>query len=479
MDANTVVLINAEKMFGSRLADQEGWAARRKAAYDAGVTALPPDASQVVIAGRHDHEYGHEALWELGLMELTAKRDVSTVALRYGATMDTIDGHSATRLPDDHYVVQLGPTLHASYTPANRQDVVRWLRSTNVTNPAAGLSKYLEQAFTYATSVGTPIVMAMDLEGLVAEAEIERRLASFAGLKESEVPTAKLAALIHGVKGITLGVSIDRAEYGAIRVDFSESPQILAGIGKKILIEVLEKQGAMIEDVREWKPSVEGNAFVLRGNLSSEGTRKVMSILALPASMVHAVQDSQSAGADQGAQAKLVATQEYWNSLNYLLDDLRNDHHFQTFGQGAIWYDKYARKIDHLPILNVDDELVDYGANVASAFRDCEGIMKGVGMKTSLLTAQNSGASSAGYANGSFGGYRANSGYGPSYGPMGVSSGVSAMNASRQELGRTNAIIRGRERTMGASNVQDVWAQLDEANAKMRRTLVNKYSADF
>jgi hypothetical protein len=48
-DANMVVLIDAEKLFGSRLADRERWEAKRKAAYAAGVSALAPDASQVML----------------------------------------------------------------------------------------------------------------------------------------------------------------------------------------------------------------------------------------------------------------------------------------------------------------------------------------------------------------------------------------------------------------------------------------------
>ena len=54
LDANTIVLINADKMFGSRVADAGRWAERRQAAYDAGILALPPDATEVVIAGRLD-----------------------------------------------------------------------------------------------------------------------------------------------------------------------------------------------------------------------------------------------------------------------------------------------------------------------------------------------------------------------------------------------------------------------------------------
>ena len=38
-------------------------------------------------------------------------------------------------------------------------------------------------------------------------------------------------------------------------------------------------------------------------------------------------------------------------------------------GERATWNDKYARRIDNLPILNVDDALLNYGADVSSLLR--------------------------------------------------------------------------------------------------------------
>ena len=82
-DANTLVLINAQKMFGSRIADREGWQAKRQAAYDAGISALPPGATEVLIAGRHDLHFGHEALWELGMMKFNEDKAVLDVATAF------------------------------------------------------------------------------------------------------------------------------------------------------------------------------------------------------------------------------------------------------------------------------------------------------------------------------------------------------------------------------------------------------------
>ena len=175
-DANTLILINAEKMFGSPVADRERWEARRKAAYDAGISGLPPDGTEVLLAGRTDFEYG-SSVWELGMMKLRGDRSVASVAQRYGGEMDQIAERDATRLPNDHYVVQLMSNLLAAYTPANRQDVKRWLSSTDV----GGVSKlppYLEQGFGYATKSGTPIVMALDLSGSVSAADVQRGLTS-------------------------------------------------------------------------------------------------------------------------------------------------------------------------------------------------------------------------------------------------------------------------------------------------------------
>ena len=79
----------------------------------------------------------------------------------------------------------------------------------------------------------------------------------------------------------------------------------------------------MIDDLNDWAPSIAGNTFFLRGKLSDNGSRKVMSVLELPPSLTTAVQDASSPSVDQEANAKLLATQQYWKSLTTLMDDLR------------------------------------------------------------------------------------------------------------------------------------------------------------
>ena len=401
-----------------------------------------------MIAGRSDHEYG-KSLWELGMMKLRDERDVGSVARRYGGTMDTIAGRSAARLPNDHFIVQLAGNLLGSYTPANRQDVSRWL-STSDSGALGGLSKYLEQAFGYAARVGTPIVMAMDIGGAVSAADVKRRLDSMETISESGTSTAQLAKLISGARGITLGITVNKQSTGAIRVDFAEPPTILNKIGKDLLIEVLADQGAMIDDFQDWAPSIDGNTFLLRGSLSSGGMRRALSVLELPGSLADAMDASTDAG--QSESAMRVATQDYYGSVTMLIENLRDKpkrSKVKTFGQAAMWYDRYARKIDNLPILNVDETMLDYGADISTLWRNAEMAMKGVGMRSSLRASNNRGYRSGYYSGNSYD----------------KTSGDSA--------------ARNQERFSGAMSVQQIWQTIDELTASIRREMTAKYKVEF
>jgi hypothetical protein len=463
-DANTLVLINVAKLLDSDVADQKRWEARRQAAYQAGVSALPPDATEVVLAGRSDHEFG-TSIWELGIAKLNAPRDISTTAARFGGTMDRILDIAAVRLPDDHYVVQLRPDMIASYTPANRQDVSRWLESTSLITAEPGLSPYLQQAFDYATKVGTPIIMAMDLKGTLSAANVKSAIESFESIRDANLDTAALTKLASGVQGMMLGITVGKQVTAAVRVDFDQSPQILSSIGKPLLIEVLRRQGASIEEMYDWTPSINGNTFLLQGTMTSSGMRRVMSVLELPSTLTDASQQVATEIADDPDSQQRIATLQYFQSITSMLDDLREKpkrDHVQTFGQAAIWYGKYARRIDKLPMLNVDDAMLDFGALVADSLRDAEAAMKGVGMRSSRRTAGNN-SGGGGYSV-SYGGYR---------------MGISAAHASVREKGRSDAIIRGNERTAGAASVQQIWVQIDEETAALRREMTKKYAVEF
>jgi len=466
-DANMIVLIDAEKLFGSRLADRERWEAKRKAAYDAGLTALAPDVSQIMLAGLIDMEVG-QSVWEVALARFSEGRDVSSVAKRFGGSIDRIGDKMAARLPDDTFVVQVTGELLGTHIPANRQSVFRWLKSTEQSDFNSEISPYLKTAFEYATKVGTPIIMALDLSGVVSRELATERLATFSAIKDAGTTRdslAALAALASSVKGVTLGIVVGDAASGAIRVDFTESPAPMAKLLKPVLVEAMQRNGAMIDDLDDWTPSIEGNTFLLRGPMSPAGLRRVMSVLELPASLSQALADTGDANENGAGEA--TASRLYFEQVRVILDDLRmkpKRDGVTSHGQVAIWFDKYARKIDQLPILGVDEDLLSFGSETANRLRDCNLALKGVGMRSGVRTAANRNTGTGDVVVNAYGGWR---------------SGYASTTGYAVDQQRMDTAIRSQESYVGVTVVQQAMQEIDEATSAMRRAMTMKYQVEF
>jgi len=66
------------------------------------------------------------------------------------------------------------------------------------------------------------------------------------------------------------------------------------------------------------------------------------------------------------------ASQAYFQSVSTLLDDLRKEFDTNRDARRTLaptYMDRYGRRIDRLPILNVDPELLAYGASVSASLR--------------------------------------------------------------------------------------------------------------
>ena len=100
--------------------------------------------------------------------------------------------------------------------------------------------------------------------------------------------------------------------------------------------------------------------------------------------------------------------------MEALVDDVKDPNSKNVIGTGevAIWMDRYARKIDQLPILGVDEQLVDFSATIAQALRDMGVQYRGVGIEASKYS-NNAGREGGifdgdygyGYSGGYWGGY--------------------------------------------------------------------------
>jgi hypothetical protein len=126
--------------------------------------------------------------------------------------------------------------------------------------------------------------------------------------------------------------------------------------------------GASLDELDSWKGSVEDKAYVLRGQLTEGGARMLLS----PASS--RTSGTSYAGVSPGLEPpppnpKAIPSQMYFRSVTSLLDELNKEKKPKTISQRGYWYQQYATKIDNLPLLNVDPDLLEFGAAISSTLR--------------------------------------------------------------------------------------------------------------
>lgn len=482
-DANAVVIIDTDKLFGSPLAERERWEARRKAAFDAGVTFISPNTTGVVIASKLDLEFGN-TIWELVQVRQSSPANVPKIAARFGGEVDTIANRQSVRLPNDAIVVQVTPQVYASYMPANRQEVARWLNGTDKREVNDTFSSYIEQAFAYVEKVGTPIILALDLHGAFSEADVAARIKGSAIDQLEAAEKANVVSTLASIQGTMLGITIGDSVNASIRVDFGQAAEPLKPYAKQMILNVLEKQGASIPEIADWQEKVSGNTVLLQGKLTESGLKRVLSVLQLPPSLGRAMDDAVDSGESDSPESLMrISSQQYFNSVNDILKDIqdtRRDAKTVTAGGVAMWYKKYARKIDNLPLLNVDAELLDWGRDISTLLREGESALKSVGMRSAVRTGQNNTTGyqsyygyDNGYYNGGYGGYGYRAGYGA------TNSNFNAATMANREKGRTDALIRNEERVAGAAQVQQMWQIIDAKTAEIRRSMTEKYNVEF
>ena len=379
--ANAIVVLNMEKILESPLAQKENWRLQREKIHAAGLTMIPPDANQFVMAAQLDLEFMHPA-WEVALLSLDS--DVSTVeiAAARNGQVDRIDERNAVILPIDAYLVQFNQRTVGVMRPANRQNVANWLRQTDTTGARPDLSPYLSESVSFAEKGGTPIIMAIDLQDVISPQTIRAKLDTAESLKGQEIDLDQVSEALASIKGVTLGITVRDRIVGSIKVDFDKDVSFLEKVAKPMLLEALANNSVMIDEFTEWEPRVAANQIRLNGTLGRSGLMRLSSLFAAPPSLEKSAAPSVSGAAPDAGSLQKLASQQYFKSVAELVDDLRQKPDttgVKTMGQVGAWYGKYARRIDELPMLNVDPELLDYGAFVASALRQGESTFRGAG----------------------------------------------------------------------------------------------------
>jgi hypothetical protein len=375
-DANVVALIDVQAVLNSPLAVEEGWKARMASAYGAKPITIPPDTSRIVIAALLD-PVDMEPIWQVSVADLANPPSLDLMARAQKGYVDKLGQAPAVWSPFNAYFIQLDPLVLGSTCPADRQWAARWAaRQPGL--PGNSISAYLANAVG-AVSARTPIVMAIDLQDVTCATKVRGRLATekFESLETRDVNLDALSKVIGSVKGMTLSVAIGKEITCKGAFDFGQDTGILAGYSKPLLLDVLSKMGAYLEDLETWKVLAKGRQVSFEGQLSTGGLRHLLSIVEPPAPG-----GNESAGtgtADAGGKdPKATASLEYYHAVKEIIQNL--DKQVQggraaTLPKIATWMKRDATAISRLPILGIDPDLVNFAADVSVRLNDAARVM--------------------------------------------------------------------------------------------------------
>lgn len=468
-DANVLMLLSVDRILKSEIAQKQDWASKFGNAYAAGLTHIPTDASRVLVATQVDLEYLNPE-WHLAVIETTREPSLPYIAKNLKGRVDSIGGVPAISLPNDTYIVQLTPTRLATYAPADRQEVGRWLSSIRARS-AIGISAYLRSALDLAAHNEADIVQAIDLEYSVPLDAIRKRLDSVETLKGSKTDLDKLAALLASIKGLTLSVQIESDINGEIAVDFGDDTAMLATIGKPMLLEALKSRDAIIEDLETWEAKAQGTQLLLKGPLTAAGLRKVLSLIEQPIPDVKVAPPAATTAPPVSEEKlKLTASQQYFTAMNALLREAASEYRrATTVPQGAMWLERIARRIDRLPLLNVDPDLLAYGQATARTLRGMASAIRGTGAETSAMTAQ---VVQEGQAYSDFG-------FSPGNGWGGGRYGWGNAFVEWRDVQGERLAIRAEQRNKQAQAVIQGKEQIENATQAIRAKMTQRFMAEF
>ncbi|MEZ5950558.1 MAG: hypothetical protein R3C12_15345 [Planctomycetaceae bacterium] len=241
-------------------------------------------------------------------------------------------------------------------------------------------------------------------------------------------------------------------------VDFSTPPNALGQDAKPLVLAALEKFGVYVDDIQNWSATYRSDAIELSGPLSEAGMRRIFSLLEMPSSNFSRLKEETPAG--KASPTKSQASVRYFQAISTLLDDMQ--HEFKTNrdarqSYAPVYMERYARKIDRLPILNVDEELLAYGSSVAETLRRNSVTTKTAGVEQGVQK-------SAVYGN-----------YEYVYDQYGYTSRVNSA-ATKQNI--KTQIERQQEGEARKVRFES-WKDIEDATASIRVRMTQKYQMEF
>jgi hypothetical protein len=462
--ANALMLVDVDGLLDSPYGKREQW---RDKLTDRPTSLLgvSTDASRLVVATSIDPRTLDER-WKLGMLQ--TKLDPpkpSVLANREGGYVEEIETQKVIWTPRGFYLFTFEPRIVGYAVPADRQLMVNWITS-NLLKPREFPPSWADRAF-FRADAGSAVVFAVNLKNVLSTREVQAWLNTLPSMKPNTMDASILAPKLASAKSAMFQVDVDQTINGTIQVDFDQEVDYASPVAKEIILGTLEALGAALgTDAANWSATARGRTITLEGRLDATALRRILSLASAPtltteySSSDTSVPDTEPSPATarkptEPSDGDIVkASQGYFRAITDITDNIQQKKN-NDWIHIRFWMDKSARMIDELPILFVDNELLDWGSQVSRTLRGMSQGINYVNKDKSYRLASSPKGSYVGY----WGGY---GGYG---------GGAYA--------GADNRLMNTQANSMISVGIDDGWKDFQNSMADMRRKMVQKYKVDF
>ncbi len=463
-DANAVVAIDVDALFHAPLAARENWKKQAGDRFANQEISVPPEARRVVMASQLDLGGGLQPVWELGILDLERTPSFALIARREKGQLDTIAGHSAVKLPGGRFGVELDPGLVLITSQPNRQIISRWVGSMKKDAPAR-VSPFLSKALDTADRKAQ-MVLALDLADSVTAPPIRELLSTFEPLKGKTADQADIADVLASVKGVVLTVQVTDKREGSVLIEFDKPTALMRPVAKPLIEELLHTLEISLSDLEHWTVTASGMSLTMKGEFSQADLRKVVSLFAASPT-THEVRETPAESAatetPSAESAKAAASRKYFHSVKGLIEELRKTLDKTHRDNQLVWMERYARKVDDLPMKDVDKDLLTFGGNVSSSLRYQAQAARMAAVRGGVRAAQPV------YQSYSYGA--------GAVGPYGTYGGYSFAGTVQVA---PNRIQIGTEERASASQVKiSEMKQIEDGMVQIRRAMTERYNVEF
>jgi hypothetical protein len=456
--ANVLLLVDVDGLLNSPFGQREKWR-DTLANRPTGALGVSTDASKFVVAMGMDLQTLNER-WKLGMLQTkSAPPQLTALAGREGGYVEQLETQNVAFTPRGFYLFSFPEQIIGFAAPSDRQLLAEWIKKTLI-RPRAFPPSWADRAL-FRAEAGSQVVLAIDLEGAVSRKQVENWIKTSDVLKSQRMNASILSGPLASAKLAFLQIDVKENIQGTLRVEFDQSIDFVAGSAKDIVLSTLGSYGAELSELKSWSSEGRDRIMTLTGPLTEDAVRRILSLVSTPtlspdveslgSSPTQARAESaktEQAPAEPSRDAAVKISQRYFRSVVDIAQSLKKQK-TESSSSMRLWYDRAAKQIEELPLLNVDNELLDWGSQMARTIRE---MSLGINYAAKDQTYRISGT-----PNGYYGGY----GYG------GSSKSYDSAVITRQ----SNAVL----------NVQldQRWQVVETAIADMRKKMVMKYNVNF